>query len=269
MRGALRTNRKTAPAAAGEARLIDPLRRLSRRESLAMYQAAATATQCAAALGQRGKNPVTEVLAGAGAVEEWAHFPPGDVIDAYTHCQYYYHAHAQNERAAGEHGHFHLFVRPKELAPGLAPSSSASSADENPAGFAHLVGISTDACGRLIRLFTTNRWVTGEVWYGADALIGMLDRFEITAPGPSLDLNRWLTAIVRLFRPQIADLIRARDVAVQEHRAARPGCDVLEDRELAIASQMPVDFLQQIQALERVLGAAAPGTGSNRNGGVQ
>ncbi len=51
------------------------------RELLAMYDAAAEVIECAAALADRGKNPVTEVLAGADPVEEWAHFPPGDVID--------------------------------------------------------------------------------------------------------------------------------------------------------------------------------------------
>ncbi|MEE8172364.1 MAG: hypothetical protein V3T62_05480, partial [Alphaproteobacteria bacterium] len=31
----------------------------------------------------------------------------------------------------------------------------------------HIIGISMDAKGMPIRLFTTNRWVTGEAWYKA------------------------------------------------------------------------------------------------------
>ena len=121
----------------------------------------------------KGKNPVTEALDGAGAVEEWAHFPAGDVIDPATHSQFYYHAHAAEERAGGEHGHFHTFVRPKLLFPDLAPVALADNAACVPetAWVAHLAGISTDASGNLIRLFTTNRWVTDEVWYDADAVI--------------------------------------------------------------------------------------------------
>ncbi len=59
----------------------------------------------------------------------------------------------------------------------------------------HLIGISTDASGKLIRLFTTNRWVTDEVWYGADAVIDMLDWFDMTCDTPSRELNRWIGGV--------------------------------------------------------------------------
>ncbi len=128
-----------------------------------------TSPNSLAALAEAGKNPVTEVLGGADVVEEWSHFPPGDVIDTSTQSQYYYHAHAAEERVAGEHGHFHTFVRPQKLDPTLAPAALSTNAKpDDPASWVmHLVGISTDASGRLIRLFTTNRWVTDEAWYGA------------------------------------------------------------------------------------------------------
>ncbi len=70
------------------------------------------------------------------------------------------------------------------------------------------IGISTDATGRPIRLFTTNRWVTGEIWHDADSVIGMLERFDITVAAPARELNRWLSALLRLFRPQIVELVR-------------------------------------------------------------
>ena len=37
----------------------------------------------------------------------------------------------------------------------------------------------------------------------------MLERFAITIEPPSRALNRWVSAVIRLFRPQIVDLIRA------------------------------------------------------------
>jgi hypothetical protein len=120
----------------------------------------------------------------------------------------------------------------------------------------HLVGISTDAEGQLIRLFTTNRWVTGEAWYNADAAIRILERFDITTEQPSRRLNRWLSAVVRLFRPQIVDLIRARDATMARWRRAHPERDVFEDRALQVTSEMPVDFLAQARAIEAAL---APG----------
>jgi len=236
-------------------RLIDRLRHLPRQDLLAMYYAAADATECAAALAHNGTNPVTEVLGDAEVVEEWMHFPAGDAIDPATHSQYYYHTHAAAERVAGEHGDFHTFVRPKQMAPELAPAPvphGENSSDEA-AWVTHLVGISTGASGQIIRLFTTNRWVTGEVWYDADAVIRLLDRFEITVDKPSHDLNRWITAVVRMFRPQIADLILARDEKVAAFKAAHPGSDVFEDRDLQVTSEIAVDFLSQIRAIEAAL----------------
>lgn len=231
--------------------LIDRLKALPRAQLLAMYEAAAEATECAAALAEAGTNPVTEVLKGAEAIEEWMHFPEGDVCDPATHSQFYYHAHAAAERAGGEHGHFHTFVRPKQLAPALAPTADATPDAGDPV--THLVGISTNATGQVIGLFTTNRWVTGEAWYDADAVIGLLDRFDITVEAPSRHLNRWVGAVVRMFRPQIADLIRARDAKVASFKAAHPGRDVYEDRDLQVTSEMPVDFLAQIRAIEAAL----------------
>jgi len=242
-----------APTAIDDATLVARLLTLPRDALLALYDAAAEAVACATALAESGTNPVTEVLAGADAVTEWAHFPESDVVDPATHSQFYYHAHAAEERAAGEHGHFHTFVRPKQLFPEIAPSAVPAQAGEESGWVAHLIGISTDASGRVIRLFTTNRWVTGEVWYDADSTIRMLDRFAMTNEAPSPDLNRWVTAVVRMFRPQIEDLLRARDARLAQFRAAHPASDALEDRSLQVTSEVPVDFLAQIGAIEKTL----------------
>ncbi len=242
-----------SPAATGmDGHLTAMPRQLSRNELLAIHDAAAVAIECIGALAKKGRNPVTEVLAGANTVEEWARFPTGGVIDRGTHCQFYYHAHATHERAANEHGHFHTFVRAKR--PAREPPSIVAASDA--AWISHLVGISTDASGQVNRLFTTNRWVTDEVWHAADALIGMLDQFDMTVSRPSRDLNRWITAIIRMFRPQIVELIRARDLRVTRWRAIHPDEDVLEDRDLQVTSEIAVDFLTKIRAIDAAMDRA-------------
>src|SRR5205823_13048563 len=92
----------------------------------------------------------------------------------------------------------------------------------------HLVAIAIDWQGQPIRLFTTNRWVTGETWYRADDVIRMLGRFHIAGDMPSAVLNCWLGALVRLFEPEIAVLLRNRDKTVTEWRWRRRS-DVFED----------------------------------------
>jgi hypothetical protein len=235
--------------------LVVRLRQLSRDDLLAMYDAAAEAIASANALADNGTNPVTEALNGANTVEEWAHYPTGDVIDPTTHSQFYYHAHAAEERAVGEHGHFHTFVQPNRIDPALQPVVIPESAgiDDTAAWIAHLVGISTDPSGRVIGLFTTNRWVTGEVWYDAEAVIRMLDRFDMTVKQPSHALNRWVTSVVAMFQPQIEDLIRARDTKLKQFKAKNPESDGFEDRALQVTSEMPVDFLAQICAIEAAI----------------
>ena len=222
--------------------LVRRLRQLGRDELTVMYEAAEEATECLVELAKYGRNPVTEVVANAPMVGEWAHFPPGDVIDRATQSQYYYHAHAAAERIDEEHGHFHTFVR-------------LESAEGHDVPIVHLVGVSTDASGRLLRLFTTNRWVTGESWRDADDVISLLDRFDITTEAPSRPLNRWISATLRMFRPQAIDVIRARDVAVAQFAAAHPNTDVYEDRTLQVTSETSIDFLDQIRAIESALDA--------------
>ena len=243
------------PAGEAQGRLIARLRQLPRDELLALYDAAAEATDCTMQMAQNGTNPVTVVLGGATAVEEWVHFPPGDVVDPDTHSLFYYHAHTAEERIPGEHGHFHTFVRPREIDATLKPAPLKDARDGDVAAVTHLVGVSTDASGRLIRLFTTNRWVTGEVWYDAETVIGLLPYFDITVEPPSPALNRWVTAVLQMFRPQIVDLIRARDAALANFARTHPAGDVYEDRALQVTSEIEVDFLEQIGAVETALQA--------------
>jgi len=225
------------------------LRELDFSALAAMHRAAAEVVACTQDLAHAGLNPVTAVLDGAAVVEEWAHYPSSDdVLDPSTRAQYYYHAHGVGERAPGEHGHFHTFLGRQD--PGALRQAP-------PGALTHLIGISMDRYGRPLRLFTTNRWVTGEDWRQADDVIPMLDRFSVDVAQPHRALNRWLTALMRLFRPNIVDLIRARDrVLARRHPCA--GCDVHEDRALHVISEAPVDLVGQIRTIEELAGKSSP-----------
>ncbi len=151
------------------------------------------------------------MLRGQGTFAQWNHYPKGDVhdgethgYDRETHGQYYYRAHPSDLRG-GEHGHFHTFVRaagmPESMQPARLPAALKRPLGDKALG--HLIGISMDKRGHPIRLFTVDRWVTGESWYAAGDAIALLDRFAITHAVPGWPVNRWIGAMVRLFRPQI------------------------------------------------------------------
>jgi hypothetical protein len=205
-------------------------------------------------LRKSGDNVVGEVLRGQGEFYEWDHYPKGDVYDPETHSQYYYHAHPAELRG-GEHGHFHTFLRPKGMPPAIEPAPLADYAP--PAGdndaLSHLIGISMDPHGFPIRLFSTNRWVTGEVWYAADDVIAMLDRFDMDLAAPSLPANIWITAMVRLFRPEIEALVRDRDRALAAWQQRKPEVNVYEDRDLEITSLLDISVEGQIDRVNDAL----------------
>lgn len=220
------------------------------RETLrAMADAAGEIDECVRVLRKARLNVVGEVLKGQGPFVRMTHYPQGDVFDAETHAQYYYHAHREEE-----HGHFHCFLRAGGMPAGVAPDADAE-ARGWPSGdkaIAHLVAISMDRFGTPIRLFTTNRWVTGETWYRAPDLVGMLDRFSVDHAYPSWPTNRWLTAMVRLFRPEILALLAARDRVFAKHVARTSEGDPWEDRSLETLSEIAIDVAAQ---KDRVLAA--------------
>ena len=219
----------------------------------AMRDAAAEINNCFRVLKKVSSNVVGEVLRHQGTFYEWNHYPKGDVTDWETQSQYYYHAHPKTDRP-GEHGHFHTFVRyagmPKDVKP--APLTTPQKENKNRIG-SHLIAISMDKKGYPIRLFTVNRWVTDETWYDAADVAKMIDRFEIDHTFPSWATNRWLSAMVRLFKPQIEVLLERRDARIKEWAARDPDKDVFEDRKLEITSQIDVSIDEQEAAINRVL----------------
>jgi hypothetical protein len=106
-----------------------------------------------------------------------------------------------------------------------------------------------DRSGWPIGLFTTNRWVTGETWYAARNVEAMLERFEMKMDKPSWSVNRWLTCLLRLFRPQIEELLQQRDLRIREWQVRHPEVNAYEDRRLEVTSQLPVDVEAQVRRL--------------------
>jgi hypothetical protein len=223
----------------------------------AMLAAGKEARECIRVLAKTGDNLVGELLKGQDAFTEWTHYPAGDVHDPMSHAEYYYHAHPVSD-GRREHGHFHCFLRASGMPLGVRPAKVPGLARSEIAGeaMAHLVAIAMDEFGAPIRLFTTNRWVTGETWYAGADVVAMLDRFAISRATPSWPVNRWLGAMVRLFRPQITALIEARDEAVAARAAAHPDANVYEDRALEVTSAIDIDIERQIAAVRAALAAA-------------
>jgi hypothetical protein len=118
-----------------------------------------------------------------------------------------------------------------------------------------MIGIAMSPAGVPIRLFTTNRWVTGETWYAADDVITLLDCFLMDSDKPAPPVNVWTTNMVRLFRPQIEELVRERDRAVSDMQDEYPYTNANEDPELEITSALAISVEDQITRVTKALKA--------------
>lgn len=197
-------------------------------------------------------NVVREVLKDQGQFVEYEHYPKGDVHDPETYSQYFYHAH---RGLNGENGHFHTFLRAKGM-PESATPAPYEGPEKWPAGddaLSHIIAISMNPTGYPIGLFSTNRWVTGETFYTADNVINMLDSFEMDLLYPSWPVNIWITATMKLFRPQIENLLKERDKTIDKWQQQHPDLDVYEDRNLEITSQLNVDVDHQLTLVKNEL----------------
>ena len=246
----------------GDRHEIDPLATIPGPALREISAAAWTILDIRRLLAKTGDNVVGEVLRGEGMFTEWNHYPNADVYDPETHSQYYYHAHPAQDAKLTEHGHFHLFLGERGMPDGVRPTPGQSLPPDNNRELCHLIAISMDAVGQPIRLFTTNRWVTGDLWYPAEDVSRMVPAFRVDVVRPNLAVNRWISAIVQLFRPQIDELLRDRDEAIEAWRKHHPKTDAFEDRRLEITSMMEISADSQIDAVLSRLDGGSDGSAS-------
>ena len=188
-------------------------------------------------LARSGHSVMHEVLGPHAVAAPWVQYPAKMVQDPYTRADYFFHSHGPSPSHPDERGHFHVFVR------GLSACQS------------HLLAIAIDPYGMPIRLFTTNRWVTGENWMFAEELLTHADHYSLVAPDSSEVLNCWITHCVRLFQPQLRWLTYRRDARLHTLAAGRGVERVFEDRRVEILSECQVSVGQQVAALQAALDA--------------
>lgn len=205
-------------------------------------------------LSKTSDNLVGDVIKHEGPFYILDHYPKGDVYDSESHAQWYYHAHDKSERP-GEHGHFHTFMRGRGMDGSTKPVALPDYKEKSDPHdlISHLIAVSMDKAGWPVGLFTTNRWVTGETWYAAHDVCSMLDGFDMKMAKPSWPVNRWLTAMIKLFQPQIVELLIQRDESILAWKMKNPDVNVYEDRKLEVTSQMPISVEEQVKLLEAKL----------------
>ena len=106
------------------------------------------------------------------------------------------------------------------------------------------------ANGTLRSLFTTNRWVTDEVWCPAALLCPNYQAgFVIDRARPSWLVVRWLMALITVLSPCIDELLEARDAELASFEGGAAG--VSENRDLHVVSELPIDLLAALTVIQQ------------------
>ncbi|MBT7449324.1 MAG: hypothetical protein HN793_00740 [Rhodospirillaceae bacterium] len=120
----------------------------------------------------------------------------------------------------------------------------------------HLLAIAMNSNGMPIALFTTNRWVTMDPWFNATDTISLLDQFDVDIAKPSWPLSVWMTAMVRLYRPDIEVLLHERDALMSDAQEKNTDGNAYNDRSIEITSLLDIDLADRIDAVNAAWTAA-------------
>lgn len=218
-----------------------------------MEDAAESLLQCYVELSATGTHVLAEILDGSSP-RQWDHYPHDDVVDAVSGYQFFYHSHSPGDRdALMEHGHLHVFARTDVHAKAIESDTETdflSQLGEEPADARtiNLLCVALDAKGLPNRLFTVNRWVTGDHLASAAATRRLVVGFHVRSERYRLITN-WLQAFLHLFQPQVEQLLIERDRRLLELASDRISAGLLEDESVEILSSIDIDIDRQIQSL--------------------
>lgn len=197
------------------------------------------------------QRPLMTRVVPSDEVNFWKHYPPKDARDKYCRSRWYYHVHTAGRRDGEEHGHFHLFLHRTQLPEGLEPKVWPPQGEDCRAHVTHLVGLSIDSVGVPRAWFTVNRFVTNEFLYPAEVMIEHLPAFNVDHTDEDDLVNRFVTAMVALYREEIADLLRQRDARQAELEAEHgPKAAYEKASGIEVLSQIPIDLDAKLSNLD-------------------
>lgn len=210
-------------------------------------QAASVVIETITAMAAEGRPMMQRVLP-PDEVLFWEHYPDNDARDARTRSRWYYHVHAPGDRDPAEHGHFHLFLHRTQLDDPAACICAPAAGEDAPAHVTHLAGLSINHSGLPIAWFATNRWVTDEFLYPAATMAAHLDRYDVDQTEEDPLVNRLLTAMVALYRNELAELLQTRDRAMQPLLEAQG--EKAYEAGNAVLALIPIDLDAKIESLD-------------------
>lgn len=219
------------------------------REPMTPVQAAHTVIETITQMAQEQRPLMLRVVPEEGA-NFWTHYPKADARDEFCKARWYYHVHAPGSREENEHGHFHLFLHRTQLPEGMEPKVWPPQGEDAKAHVTHLIALSIDILGIPRSWFSVNRYVTNEFLYPAETMIEHLPDFDVDHTKEDDCVNRFVTAMVALYREEIAELLRIRDARHAE-LVAQHGDKAYEKASgEEVLSSIPIDLDAKIGGMD-------------------
>ena len=85
-------------------------------------------------------------------------------------------------------------------------------------------------------------------WFNAADTIDLLDSFDVDIAKPSWPVNIWISAMVRLYRPDIEQLLQERD-DVMTGAQLKAEDNAYNDRSIEITSLLDIDLADRIDTV--------------------
>ena len=96
----------------------------------------------------------------------------------------------------------------------------------------------------------TNRFVTNEFLYPADVMIDHLPEYMVDNTAEDDQVNRFLTAMVALYRNEIAELLHQRDKALIELVKEHGDAAFEKASGVEVLAQIPIDLDAKIETID-------------------
>lgn len=232
---------QSAPTLTPAAGLFGDFRSLPRARLAAMRAAGRDLYAVLNRMAAEGRHPVNDVLAAEPAFTYAAPMPSHAVQDQVGGGAWYYHSHDPAENQWEEHGHFHCFGSVRLI--DKSACALARPTDEREPHYVHISALSIDTRGVPIKLFSVNRWMTDEWLYQPADVAALAGCFDASGAQSFADTSLWLSAMLRLFQPQIAWLLAERA------RVTANGAES-ENRAIGVTAVLDIDIDAQLANLD-------------------
>ena len=182
-------------------------------------------------MGEVHTNPVLNFMGENPNIIENQKYPAGYLCFGGETWRAYYHCHAAPNKQMNEHGHFHIFARPRDEI-------------HNSNAWSHLVALAMDNMGQPLSWFTVNHWVTGKTWKSANELNVLLENLPIVRDASLTE--QWLIAMLGFYRTNIQVLLENRDAQVNSLKS-ETGTDISEDRNYYELTTRSINLLEELK----------------------